>query len=211
MMSIENSVKEICRGKGLKMADLAQKVGMSQSNLMTAIRRNPKLSTLQEIADALGVGVADIVDRKTSVETVGMMVVNGETFSVVRPSSKAVRIPVFKDYGELRGLVRHFISQSIGEEKNGVLWGLIDNQMLHLLYDAICANFYLSLCYGSGEVYIAQYDLEMYGSDGVWNLSEVTEDVINDIEGAVNEKVTGRMDRAEAEHDSDSCSGEENC
>ena len=188
MMSIENSVKEICKAKGLKMADLAQKVGMSQSNLMTALRRNPKLSTLQEIADALGVGVADIVDRKTQVETVGMMVVNGETFSVVRPSSKAVRIPVFKDYGELRGLVRNFISQSIGEEKNGVLWGLIDNQMLHLLYDAICANFYLSLCYGSGEVFIAQYDLEMYGSDGEWNLPEVMEDVINDIEGAVSEK-----------------------
>lgn len=192
MMSIENSVKEICRGKGLKMADLAQKVGMSQSNLMTALRRNPKLSTLQDIADALGVGVAEIVDRKTSVETVGMMVVNGETFSVVRPSAKAVRIPVFRDYGELRGEVRNFISNSVKEEKSGVLWGLVDNQMLHLLYDAVCANFHLSLCYGSGEVFMAQYDLEMYGNEGVWNLSEVMEDIINDIEGAVNAKTEGQ-------------------
>ena len=191
-MSIENSVKEICRGKGLKMADLAQKVGMSQSNLMTALRRNPKLSTLQDIADALGVGVAEIVDRKTSVETVGMMVVNGETFSVVRPSAKAVRIPVFRDYGELRGEVRNFISNSVKEEKSGVLWGLVDNQMLHLLYDAVCANFHLSLCYGSGEVFMAQYDLEMYGNEGVWNLSEVMEDIINDIEGAVNAKTEGQ-------------------
>lgn len=192
MMSIENSVKEICRGKGLKMADLAQKVGMSQSNLMTALRRNPKLSTLQDIADALGVGVAEIVDRKTSVETVGMMVVNGETFSVVRPSAKAVRIPVFRDYGELRGEVRNFVSNSVKEEKSGVLWGLVDNQMLHLLYDAVCANFHLSLCYGSGEVFMAQYDLEMYGNEGVWNLSEVMEDIINDIEGAVNAKTEGQ-------------------
>ena len=210
-MSIENSVKEICKAKGLKMADLAQKVGMSQSNLMTALRRNPKLSTLQEIADALGVGVADIVDRKTSVDTVGMMVVNGETFSVVRPSARAVRIPVFRDYGELRGAVRHFITKSVEEEISGVVWGLVDNQMLHLLYDAICANFHLSLCYGSGEVFVTQYDLEMYGNDGEWNLSEVIEDVINDIDGAVNEKVAGRMDKAETEQDSDSCSGEENC
>ena len=192
MMSIENSVKEICKSKGLKMADLAQKVGMSQSNLMTAIRRNPKLSTLQDIADALGVGVSAIVERKTSVETVGMIVVNGETLSVVRPSARAVRIPVFRDYGELRGLVRNFISQSIGEEKNGVLWGLIDNQMLHLLYDAFYANFHLSLHYGNGEVFMAQYDVEMYGSEGVWNLSEVMEDVINDIEGAVNAKTEGQ-------------------
>ena len=209
MMNIESSVKEICRGKGLKMADLAQKVGMSQSNLMTALRRNPKLSTLQDIADALGVGVAEIVDRKTQVETVGMMVVNGETFSVVRPSARAVRIPVFRDYGELRGEVRNFITKSVKEEKSGVVWGLVDNQMLHLLYEAVCANFHLSLCYGCGEVFMAQYDVEMYGSDGVWNLSEVTEDIINDIEGAVNEK-TGRMNKAAAEPDGDSGSGEEN-
>lgn len=209
MMSIENSVKEICKSKGLKMADLAQKVGMSQSNLMTALRRNPKLSTLQDIADALGVGVAEIVDRKTQVETVGMMVVNGETFSVVRPSARAVRIPVFRDYGELRGEVRNFITKSVKEEKSGVVWGLVDNQMLHLLYDAVCANFHLSMCYGSGGVFMAQYDVEMYGSEGVWNLSEVMEDIINDIEGAVNEK-TGRMNKAAAEPDSDSGSGEEN-
>ena len=74
---MENRVKEICKSKGLRMSDLAERVGMSQSNLSTTLRRNPKLSTLKDIADALGIRVSDIIDPQRATSEAGVVIING--------------------------------------------------------------------------------------------------------------------------------------
>lgn len=60
---MELRVKEVCKAKGVTMKDLASKVGMHPVNLSTALSRNPTLSTLQKIADALAVEPVELIER----------------------------------------------------------------------------------------------------------------------------------------------------
>ena len=53
MEAIEKNLKDICRAKGLTVTDVANRMGADPSNLLSSIKGNPKLSTLQDIADAL--------------------------------------------------------------------------------------------------------------------------------------------------------------
>ena len=57
-------IKEICKDKGLKLSDLAAKMGISPVSLSAAINGNPTIAWLQKVADILDVGVADLIERK---------------------------------------------------------------------------------------------------------------------------------------------------
>lgn len=56
-------VKAILKDKQLTLNDLAQKLGVSRQALYLQINNNPRVSTLQRIADALGVPVAQLFDQ----------------------------------------------------------------------------------------------------------------------------------------------------
>jgi|GEM_PF-2968825 len=56
-------VKAILKDKQLTLNDLAQKLGVSRQALYLQINNNPRISTLQRIADALGVSVAQLFDQ----------------------------------------------------------------------------------------------------------------------------------------------------
>lgn len=56
-------VKEILKDKQLTLNDLAQKLGVSRQALYLQINNNPRISTLQRIADALGVPVGQLFDQ----------------------------------------------------------------------------------------------------------------------------------------------------
>ena len=56
-------VKEILKDKQMTLNDLAQKLGVSRQALYLQINNNPRISSLQKIADALGVPVAQLFDQ----------------------------------------------------------------------------------------------------------------------------------------------------
>lgn len=56
-------VKAILKDKQLTLNDLAKKLGVSRQALYLQINNNPRISTLQRIADALGVPVAQLFDQ----------------------------------------------------------------------------------------------------------------------------------------------------
>jgi transcriptional regulator with XRE-family HTH domain len=57
-------VKEICKGKGVKLKDLAKQLKVSQGTLSQNIGGRVSLKRLQEIASALGVQVSDLLDEE---------------------------------------------------------------------------------------------------------------------------------------------------
>ena len=57
-------VKAILKDKQLTLNDLAQKLGVSRQALYLQINNNPRISTLQRIADALGVPVGKLLDQQ---------------------------------------------------------------------------------------------------------------------------------------------------
>lgn len=56
----ELRIKEICKQKGITQQDLADKLGIARPSLSITINNNPTVSTLEKIAQALGVSIADL-------------------------------------------------------------------------------------------------------------------------------------------------------
>lgn len=53
-------VKDICIEKGITLQELAKRLDITYQSLYESIKGNPSLSRLKEIANALGVGIADL-------------------------------------------------------------------------------------------------------------------------------------------------------
>jgi transcriptional regulator with XRE-family HTH domain len=57
-------VREICKEKRVSMADIAKRMGITYQALYASVEGNPSLSTLERIADALGVEVVELLRAK---------------------------------------------------------------------------------------------------------------------------------------------------
>lgn len=87
-------IKELCKEKHITMAEIAErfetvekqkdhpdkgkvKIGISPVTLTQTLKGNPTLSTLQKVADILGVDVSELFERPQK-EIYGCVCVNGE-------------------------------------------------------------------------------------------------------------------------------------
>ena len=62
---LANRVKEICAYKGIQLKELAAIMDVKPESLSRTLNGNPQLSSLENIARALNVGVADLFANKT--------------------------------------------------------------------------------------------------------------------------------------------------
>ncbi len=191
MAEIEQNLREIARAKGLRLSDIADRMGTTVSNLLTSVKGNPTVSKLQDIAEALGVGVSELLTLRPE-SARGLVVMDGKTWQIARPSGAVVQIPTYDRYDVLRGDLRIFIAKAVEGKENVSMSGIVETMELFcLVYDGGNGVFHLSLCYGDGKTATLSYDrLEFCdvtkGVDGdVWDLGQVTDEIINDIEGAV--------------------------
>ena len=70
-MDFSSRVKMLCKEKGIMMKDLAEKLGITATGLSKSLGQDyPQLQTLERIANALGVEVADLFVK--NVETKGL-------------------------------------------------------------------------------------------------------------------------------------------
>ena len=53
-------IKRVAKEKGITMAEIAERLGISPINLSTSLNGNPTLKRLKEVADVLGVPVRDL-------------------------------------------------------------------------------------------------------------------------------------------------------
>ena len=175
------------------MADLASRIGMKQSNLIVSLRNNPKLSTLETICDALGIKMVELFGGKTE-KGDGIIVLNGEFFSISKPTPRTVRIPAYTDYSLLRKDLTRFISKSVKEKVTSSICGLLEDfEFFTLMYDyvvlkdsnaVVYEKFSLILCYENQQTIVRQYDISEYNRNGKheWDTTFVESAIIFDIE-----------------------------
>lgn len=89
MNALKYRVKQICRKKGITIQDIAAHLGMSQPAISLALSRNPTLTTLNKIAEALGVETSELIpplageNAAEKTERIhGYLKVNGELFEI---------------------------------------------------------------------------------------------------------------------------------
>ncbi len=193
MINVEENLREICRQKGLRLSDLANRLGSGQSNLINSVKGNPKLSTLQDIANALQVSVSELLTMRPE-SSQGLVVIGGSTYALSLPSSTTVQIPSYGRYDELRDSLKKFIVNAVKDEKNTSKMGFVETyELFSLSYDAGSQRFILALCYASGKTTTITYDkLEFCDwskskkeDDAPWDIESIYTEIINDIEGCV--------------------------
>lgn len=63
---------------------MADRIGSGLSNLVTSVKGNPNLSTLQEIAEVLAIPVSELLtQRPESAE--GLVIIGGQTYQLSMP------------------------------------------------------------------------------------------------------------------------------
>lgn len=68
-MDIRDNVKRLCKLHGITQKEVATKMGITDNSLnITLNKANPKLSTLESIAKAMGVPVIDLLRDPAEVE-----------------------------------------------------------------------------------------------------------------------------------------------
>ena len=53
-------IRELAKSKGMTMADIAKKIGITHITLSQSLNGNPTLSRLEEVAEVLGVDVSEL-------------------------------------------------------------------------------------------------------------------------------------------------------
>ena len=189
---MEQRIRKILSAKGLKMSDLANRVGMGQSNLVKSIKSNPKLSTLEDICVALGIEMTELLGGKEE-KSDGVIVLNGETYTIYKPKTRTAQIKVYNDYQELRSNIRDFVKKSLRTKELGSIGGMVEDfEYFTLLYDynaedtSVFEHFYITIQYGKGKTWTYSYDTSEYmDSNEETDTKTLTEYIINDIEGKV--------------------------
>ena len=193
MINVEENLREICRRKGLRLSDVADRMGSGQSNLISSVKGNPSLTKLEEIANALQVSVSELLTMRPE-SSQGLVVIGGSTYALSLPSSTTVQIPSYGRYDELRDSLKKFIVNAVKDEKNTSKMGFVETyELFSLSYDAGSQRFILALCYASGKTTTITYDkLEFCDwskskkeDDAPWDIESIYTEIINDIEGCV--------------------------
>lgn len=196
-MNIEQNLREICKRKGLKLSDIAERMSTGQSNLITSIKGNPTISKLEDVATALQVSVAELLTMRPEAAA-GVVILDGQTYQISKPATATVQIPSFARYDILREEIKDFIKKCVDGSEAASKMGIVETmEVFSLIYDPTAAKFFLSLCYADGKTLTNVYDKFEYcdwkeddsEDAATWNLTDVTEEIINDIEGWVPSKL----------------------
>ena len=194
---MEDKIRAILKAKGLRMSDLANRVGMGQSNLVASIRTNPKISTLENICVALGIDMAELLGGKEE-KSEGIMVINGETYAISKPRTRTVQLPSYTDYSALREDIKSFVRERTTKKEAGSICGMLEDfEFFTLSYDYCMQEFenkppydkfHLTICYANKQIWDTLYDVFEYcksGNEFDWDVQMVCTEIIDDIEGYV--------------------------
>ncbi len=82
---LSQRIKELCSERGIQLKDLAERMNIKPESLSRAINGNPHLSTLENIANALNVEVAELLtggcaNEPLTSDFTAMVVMAGKTY-----------------------------------------------------------------------------------------------------------------------------------
>lgn len=140
---MELRIDKILAEKGMRMADLASKLKIDQSNLTKSLDNNPKLSRLKEVADALDVSVRDLFpDAAPSIKE-GVLRVGNRHFALV-PVDIPEK-PFNYNSGNFFAEVEAFVLRCIKYTKTISFSGVYnENYPFALIYDAQSRRLFVS-------------------------------------------------------------------
>lgn len=192
-------IEELCKQRGLRMSDLAAKMGVNQANLTSSLKGNPTVSRLEAVANVLGVGIADLFTKPSSSNNtvqgyleskdgIHKILSVDDLLSAEASIPGMVTVPLYTDIQDLRKRVKDFIHDCIKREEDVTFMaGRIDHrELFHLCWDDESQKFLLTIM-SKNAIY--SFDMLEYGDpddgydiDGPMGLVQM---LINDLESSL--------------------------
>ena len=154
---MELKIEEILKNKGLRMADLAAKLNLDQSNLTKSLEGNPKLSRLKDVAAALDVSVRDLFPEEAPSLKAGVLKIGDRHFALV-PVDVPENPNNFNSTQFFRA-VEAFILRCLDTHGSISFCGMYEGcYPFGLVYDAKSRKLFLSFSSGGDDFYTWVYD-----------------------------------------------------
>lgn len=134
---MKTRVNEICKQRGMSLAELSSRIGIQQSNLTQSLKGNPTIGTLQAIARCLGVRLSDLFEEKEE-GVHGYLEVNGEIKKIAGvkdlfPITGTFGIPSYVSYKVCKKDLRSFI-KSTGDNRADSFSAVLDGTVLIIVF-----------------------------------------------------------------------------
>ena len=179
---MELRIKELCKEKGLRMSDIANKMGVDRANLTASLKGNPTLSRLKDVAKILGVEVYELFQEKNeSCRIDGFVELGGETVRLRNASDlmqAACRVsgtPYFSKVSEMRSAVQEFVHGCLDNmEQPASLFGcLIGAETFNISFcsdyvDDVENGVFVLTCFRLKDT--VKLELLEYGCDGKYDV-----------------------------------------
>ncbi|WP_368082445.1 helix-turn-helix domain-containing protein [Klebsiella oxytoca] len=78
MTTLASTIQFLVKERGMSVSALADKMGVNRKTLYSCIHGNPRLSSLQSIADALNIRLSDIIAIAEDVDDIAQEQSNGQ-------------------------------------------------------------------------------------------------------------------------------------
>lgn len=181
-IKMELRVKELCREKGLKMSDLANRMCMDQANLTASLKGNPTLARLTDVAKNLGVEVYELFHEKKESERIdGFVELEGETVRIrnvadwMQATCRIISLPYYSKVSDMRKAVHDFVHRCVRDmELQSSLFGcVLGAETFNISFhsediEGVENGVFILTCFGSNDT--IKLELLEYGCDGKYDL-----------------------------------------
>lgn len=188
---MEQKLLQILKEKGMRMSNLAAKLGMDQSNLSKKLRKDPKLSLVESIANALDVPISTFFPVPPPAASAGVLAMDGKRFALVPLPDETEQEPESSPEASkltpetLQEKIRSLAHKCLKDGRTRAIYGFLSGHLVVVLFDSRSHCFLRLFWEDDGEVTRLDYPLEGFLGDGKdgdeWDSEQVAELIVNDI------------------------------
>ncbi len=189
---MEQILLKILKERGMRMSNLAAKLGMDQSNLSKKLRKDPKVSLVESIARTLDVPVSTFFPETPPAAPAGVLDMGGKRFALVPlPDEVAGEQDTPPEASKLtpeilQERICSLAQQCLKDGRTRAIYGFLSDHLVVVLYDAASKRYLRLLWEDDGEVTHLDYPLHGFDdeSDAEWDSEQLAELIVNDILGS---------------------------
>ena len=174
-------VKELLKERGMKMTELAAKVGVDQSNLSKSLDGNPTLSRLEDIAKVLGVPVRELFPDAPPASPAGVLDMGGKRFALVPMHdevAEALSGAQNLTPGALQNRIYSLAQQCSKDGQTRAIYGFLVGHLVVVVHDGVSKRYLRLFGEKSGSVTIQEYPSREYEG---WENVQLAELIVHDI------------------------------
>ncbi len=181
---MEEKILQILKERGMRMSNLAAKLGVDQSNLSKKLKNDPKVSLIERIAAALEVPVSSFFPEQLPTEPAGVLNMGGRRFALIPlPDEAAEQSDTSPEPNDLtpetlQHKIYRMALQCSKDGKTRAFYGFLAGHLVAVLHDSESKRYICLFGSSNGSASCSDYPSLDYEG---WECIQLAELIVNDI------------------------------